>query len=234
MCGRPKSVFRNCKTLFINNHCRFAAQLFNSKNINMRKLSFAIILACLTLSLAAQDVVKVKYRGAKPTISDFSWAYLSSINHDEDECGDEPANAVKDAWVRHRKGLPQEKGVTLIIDEKNGYVLYEHRYDDVVIRMEMCYWNEADGKHKLFVFNNLATTNSHGLICTETSGLTFYRYNNATKKMTYCDPPGFKVEYDCSYAMPRAGKDITVTKWDTNGKKLHQKTLKWNGRRFGF
>ena len=33
-----------------------------------------------------------------------------------------------------------------------------------------------------------------------------------------------------SYALPRSGKDITVTYWKDGSKK--QKTLKWNGRQF--
>jgi hypothetical protein len=44
----------------------------------------------------------------------------------------------------------------------------------------------------------------------------------------------FDVEYlDKSYALPRTGKDITVTQWDKNGKKT-QKTLKWNGSGFSY
>ena len=62
----------------------------------------------------------------------------------------------------------------------------------------------------------------------------FYRYDNATKKMSRCNTPGFDVEYlNKSYALPRTGKDITVTTWDRNGKKT-QKTLKWNGHGFSY
>ena len=44
----------------------------------------------------------------------------------------------------------------------------------------------------------------------------------------------FRKEYlDKSYALPRTGKDITVTQWDKNGKKT-QKTLKWNGSGFSY
>ncbi len=189
-----------------------------------------MIFACCALALMAQDAIRVNYKGNKPTISDFAWAFLS--DNDDDECGDEPVKAFKEAWVCHRKGLPQEEGVTLTVDEKNGYVLYEQKYGTVVHRMEMCYWNEADGKHKLFAFNNMATVDNGKPVFTETSDLIFYRYNNATKKMTYCkDAPGFDVDYGCSYALPRTGKDILVTKWKDNGKST-QKKLKWNGKRF--
>ena len=64
--------------------------------------------------------------------------------------------------------------------------------------------------------------------------LSFYRYDNATKKMSWCESPGFGVEYfNKSYALPRTGKDIIVTTWHEDGKKT-QKTLKWNGHGFSY
>ncbi len=189
-----------------------------------------MIVACCTLALAAQDVIKVNYRGAKPTISDFAWAFVVAVDNIE-ECGDKPSNAIKEAMTRHRKGLPQEENEYFVVDEKNGYILYEFKYENTEIRMEMCYWNEADGKHKLFAFNNLASLADGVPLCTETSGLTFFRYDNATKIMTYCAPPGFDVDYSSTYALPRAGKHITVTNWN-EGRITGTETLKWNGRRF--
>lgn len=199
----------------------------------MKKLSFTMIFACCVLAMVAQDVIRVNYRGAKPTISDFAWAYVVAVDKIE-ECGDKPSNAIKEAMTRQRKGLPQEEDVTFVVDEKNGYILYEFKYDTVVMRMEMCYWNEADGKHKLFAFNHMSTLSDGKPVLTETSGLTFYRYDNAKKKMTYCNPPGFEVEYyDTTYEFPRAGKNITVNKWNEDVI-VEQKTLKWNGRRFSY
>lgn len=198
----------------------------------MKRISLATIFACLMLALAAQDAIKVNYKGAKPTISDFAWAFFSSFDDEEEECGLEAINAFKQAFIEHRQGIQQENE-TFIVDEKNGYILYEWRYETIIGRMEMCYWNEADGKHKLFAYNNLASFDENGPLVTETSGLTFFRYNNATKKMTQCAPQGFEVDYDSSYALPRTGKSIIVTKWNKNGTKT-EKALKWNGRRFSF
>ena len=99
----------------------------------------------------------------------------------------------------------------------------------------MCYWNEADKKHKLFAYNVSSFTNGK-YNAGQYDVLMFYRYNNATKKMSYCTDTGFDVEYGTgdgamiSYALPRIGKDITVTTWYEKGKK--QKTLKWNGKKF--
>ena len=54
--------------------------------------------------------------------------------------------------------------------------------------------------------------------------------------MTYCDDPklprGMMEEggVNISYALPRTGKDLTVTYW--KGHKKTQKTMKWNGKNF--
>ena len=203
----------------------------------MKRISLAIIFACCTLALAAQEAIRVNYQGAKPTISDFAWAFLSNaVIEDEDGMFDESTNAVKQAWIQHRKGLPQSEDMTLTIDQKNGYAVLESRQGEHLGRWEMCYWNEADGKHKLFAYNVVWFQNgkySPG----QYDGIIFYRYNNATKIMTPCDDTGVDIVYRSednvlgSYALPRVGKDIIVTLWYDNGK-TKKKTLKWNGRRF--
>ena len=56
--------------------------------------------------------------------------------------------------------------------------------------------------------------------------------------MEPCYEPGFDVEYGTddgawiSYALPRSGKDITVTSWYDD--KTTQRILKWNGHGFSF
>ena len=192
-----------------------------------------LIFACSVLAITAQDVIRVNYKGTKPTISDFAWAYLSAYVYDEDL--DEARNAAKNAWISHRNGEPLYEGQTLTIDEKNGYAVYDSRDGEHLVRIEMCYWNESDQKHKLFAYNVRCFSNDKYSMG-QFDGLTFYRYNNATKKMTSCDAPGFEEMYGTndgawvSYALPRTGKNITVTEWHDSGKR--EKTLKWNGRRF--
>lgn len=202
----------------------------------MRRITFALLFAILTLSVYAQDVIKVNYKGARPTVSDFARAAFAVFNADDDEPGDRPWKSVENAMKQRSKGIPQEEGETLTIDTKNGYILYElagNEDEDYINRMEVCYWNEADGKHKLVAFNNLASFVEGRPLLTETSDLIFYRYNNATKKMTRINAPGFKVNYGATYALPRNGKNITVTTWDENGTPT-KKTLKWNGRGFSY
>jgi hypothetical protein len=204
----------------------------------MKRESLSIILACCALALVAQDGIRVNYKGANPTISDFVTAFVTSSDNvdEEDCCADEAFNAIGYVWEKYQKGIPLEEGQTLTLDEKNGFVLYESRseYDSTenLVRMEMCYWNESDGKHKLFAYSVWCFTNGKPSMG-QFDGITFFRYDNVTKKMYMCDPPGFEVEYfNTSYALPRTGKDIIVTSWDDSGKK--ERTLKWNGHRFSF
>ena len=199
----------------------------------MKRISLAIMLALFTLSLAAQDAIRVDYKGAKPTITDFAWAFLFSEEEDEEECDHEAYAGQKQALMNYRQGLPQEEGVTFTVDKRNGYILYEWKDNesDYYVKTEMCYWNESDGKHKLFAYNTWLYQNGQPA-GGQYDGLIFYRYTNATKKMTVCDAPGFEAGYfKSSYTLPRNGKDIILNQWDENGKKT-QKTLKWNGRRF--
>ncbi len=208
----------------------------------MRRTSLTIIFACCILALAAQDVIKVNFKGSKPTISDFVGAYLNDYvyNENDDDCLNEVRASAKQAWINYLNGKPQVKNTNLIVDNRNGYVVFEgideYEGDKDVVRVEMCYWNETDGKHKLFAYNVKCFRNgkySPG----QFDGLQFYRYNNATKKMTYYQMPGFDSSLYTedgayiTYSLPRVGKDIVITYWYDNGTKK-QKTLKWNGRKF--
>jgi len=205
-----------------------------------KRLSLTILFACCALTLLAQDeVIKVMYQGERPTISDFVEAYLFAPvegDQDEDMWVDESTNAVKQAWIRHRDGIPQPEGVTLTIDKKNGFILYESRQDEYLTRVEMCYWNEADGKHMLFALNTGLYKNGRKSMG-QYDGISFYRYDNAARTMTFCDDPGFQQEFytedgaTVSYDLPRSGKDIKVTYWYDDGSKK-QKTLKWAGNGF--
>lgn len=121
--------------------------------IDMKRLVWTLIIACCALTVAAQEGIKVKFQGANPTISDFAWAIITANDGDEEADMDEAMNALRQAWIRNRDGIPQEEGVTLTVDQKNGSVLYESRQDEYLTRIELCYWNEADKKHKLIAYN---------------------------------------------------------------------------------
>ena len=204
----------------------------------MKKIFAMVAMMVMTLTVSAQEGgIRVNYQGAKPTISDFVTAFLNARSEGDDDCSDESFNAVQQAWNKHIKGKKLSSNETISVDQKNGFVVYETRDGNHLLRVEMCYWNEADQKHKLFAYNVGCYDNgkySPG----QFDGLTLYRYNNATKKMAVSFDNGFDVEYGTedgamvSYALPRTGKDIVVTYWKNNSKK--QKTLKWQGRKFSF
>ena len=200
----------------------------------MKKLILAVIFACCSLALVAQDDICVDYQGDRPTISDFAWAFVAA-NVDDEGCIDEATGAVKQALTQHRQGLPLEEGETLTIDEKNGFVLYESRYEEHLLKIEMCFWNESDRKHRMFAYN-VASFVDGKYSPGQFDILLFFRYDNASKKMSRCYDPGFEVMYGddgawLSYDLPRTGKDIIVNYWYNDGTKK-QKTLSWNGRKF--
>ena len=202
----------------------------------MKRLSLAIVFACCTLAMAAQEGIRVDYRGERPTIKDFAKAYITFSLSEEEECDAEGLAIYKDlqrAITLQEKGGQLDDDETLTLDTKNGFLVYEQKWEDHLLRLEMCYWNESDGKHKLFADNNWSYRNGKPILG-QFGGLNFLRYNNSTKRMSYIDAPGFDVEvYDKAYALPRTGKDIIVTTWHEDGKKT-QKTLKWNGHGFSY
>ena len=77
----------------------------------MKRLSLAIVFACCTLTVAAQEEgFRVNYQGAKPTIKDFAKAYITSLLNPEDE---EPEGewlymyeSIQKAIVCQDKGQP--------------------------------------------------------------------------------------------------------------------------------
>ena len=209
----------------------------------MKRLSLAIVFACCALVMSAQDAIRVNYQGTKPTISDFITAYLAPTYGEDGECDSEYMNGVRDAWERHRKGLKQHEGTTFTLDVKNGFAVCEYKYSEdaceFLTRIEMCLWNEADGKHKLFAYSYMFYRNGQ-YYPGQYDGLIFMRYDNATKTMKYHPDAGEMAVYkakspsvECSFDLPRSGKDIIVSLWDENGNKT-EKTLKWNGHGFSY
>ena len=204
----------------------------------MKRLALTLLFACCAIALTAQEPFHVKYQGDRPTISDFANALFSAPDDDEEGEMDESFNAIKYAWTQHRKGLPLDEGTTLTVDQKNGFICYESRYEKELVRIEMCYWNESDQKHKLIAYN-VSCFSDGKYSAGQFDGLYFYRYDNAKKEMNWYDAPGFEVEYGTEdgawvyYDLPRSGKDIIVNYSYDNGK-IKKNTLKWDGRRFSF
>ena len=193
----------------------------------------AIMLALWTLGVWAQNgKIEVKFLGSYPDIIDFAWAYATHTEGNEDTELDESTAALQQALERYRTGREQQEDFTITVDKKAGYILVESKHDGFISKWEMCYWNMADKKHKLFAVCIEMSENGKRMNPGQFDCLNFYRYDNATRKMTAYDA-GVEVDYfNISYGLPRTGKDITVTHWSENGREKWQTTLKWNGNGF--
>ena len=181
------------------------------------------------------DDITVSFKGTSPNIKDFVAAFLSQ----EDET-DESLNGMRKAWDFYKNGMKQMPGDDLIVDVQNGYVGYESTDtdDDNTYRLviECCYWNYADKKHKLVALSNDLFMNGKA-IAGQYTGITFYKYNNATRKMkvVYGDELGLGFEAPdgteaTSHALPRQGKTIVFSYYTPSGKRDFR--LTWNGSRF--
>ena len=196
---------------------------------------------------AQEEVIRVEFNGKQPTIRDFMQAYFQSLPdiNDLDECDVEGMQLLENfriAVLYQSEDVALRPTEKLEIDLKNGYACYEQRYESVLHRIEMCYWNESDGKHKLFACVRQTFDNgwySGG----QFDGYEFFRYNNATKTMKPISNEEIGVDAaiqeSCnmnvliSISLPRKGKDIEVTWWDRNGE-CGATSLKWNGHGFKF
>lgn len=166
-----------------------------------------------------------------PDIVDFVTVFLS-------ETEDELRGSIAPEWQKYLKNEKLSKGVTFTVDKNNGYVRYEMDYDIAYPEdktgekscVEFCYWNCADGLHKLFA-ENVYLTQKGKPIFTEFSGLYIYAYDNATQKLYMIDQDllglGEETHGVVTFVLPRMGKDIEVTY--ANGSK---KKLAWNGKGF--
>ena len=166
-----------------------------------------------------------------PDIVDFVTVYLSKTE-------DELRGNIAPEWQKYLKNEKLGKGVTFTVDKKNGYIRYEMDYDIAYPEdktgekscVEFCYWNCADGLHKLFA-ENVYLTQKGKPIFTEFSGLYIYAYDNATQKLYMIDQDllglGEETHDMVTFSLPRQGKDIELTFSDGSKKKLA-----WNGKGF--
>lgn len=181
------------------------------------------------------DDITVSFKGTSPNIKDFVAAFLSQ----EDET-DESLNGMRKVWDFYKNGMKQMPGEDLIVDVQNGYVGYESTDtdDDNTYRLviECCYWNYADKKHKLVALSNDLYMNGKA-IAGQYTGITFYKYNNATRKMKVVYGDELNLGFEApdgteatSHALPRQGKTIVFSYYTPSGKRDFR--LTWNGSRF--
>ena len=201
----------------------------------MKKLLiFALLLAVMPVQAQEMDgggpdfTYVVNYKGARPTITDFIDALLTDEPDETNDCDN-----WEGTWERCQYGLHEMEGEKWTVDVRNGYVRLEFTYHGETSYHEFCYWNCADGKHKLFAVNSGYVQNGQELM-TECTGIAIYRYDNAKRLLTLVGglyelgiDLGLPFPAETFYHLPRTGKDL---EWFTNdGKKG---VLKWNGNGF--
>lgn len=148
----------------------------------MKTKSFTLLMAMLLLS-STSLMAQARKTGSRPNIVSFVDDYFSE--DDEDEC-DEFTHVLHDAWQKYKKHQPQDEGTEVMVDVANGYMRYQSLSTEEDLRLiifEACYWNCADGKHKLVAYN---TKSFEGDKCEpgQYDGLLFVLYNNATGQST--------------------------------------------------
>ena len=127
-----------------------------------------------------QWLTEVSFDGAAPGIVELATAYF------ECDVMNELLGDARDALRHYLRHEPQEKGADLLVDKKNGYMCYTMNwgmvYDDTPNSkecVEMCYWNCADGKHKIMAMSCRSMSEGK-YIENEFSGISMYIYDNET------------------------------------------------------
>jgi len=206
----------------------------------MKKVFFAVLLLAASLTMLAQGTIQVNRQGSQTTIVDLTWSYLSVMvvdySDDEEEFLDDgSAKAFKEALINHRNGRPQKKNDKLVVDEKNGYIVFESKFGESLLRVETRCWNETDGKHRLFAYN--VSNFSDGQYSPGISdGITYYRYDNSSSSLTQTFEKGLpagvaRLDGYTSYTISPTSDDMIVTYWYDDGKKKLV-TMKWDGKTF--
>lgn len=187
------------------------------------KKSFFLFLAALLVgsALSAQKTYpkdwdtyedwepQVIFKGQSPTIVDFVNNFLA-------EPEDELFGGLSEMWNKHRSGKPQEKGDTVIVDVRNGYVCFKNHtdngYEKSYSKTEICYWNCSDGKHKLVAFSNDLFSDGKW-IDGQYSGVSFYLYNNAKRRMTMVSNNGEELGI-----VVKTGREGEISGYDATNK----------------
>lgn len=175
------------------------------------------------------ETIAVKYTGNRPTVSDFTTAFL---NHSKEE---KFFDKVYVEWQRYQQKKPLSNNVSISVDTRNGYMRYQidipEEKDTIV--MEVCFWNCADGKHKMVCVNTIWMMNGdYGW--DDFIGAAFFLYDNAKKEMRTILPEDIGALYDGDglsvFFLPRKGKTIRVSA--AGGGERWNEVLEWDGYKF--
>ncbi len=192
---------------------------------------------------SAEMACPVTYTGARPTISDFVTAYFSSDDGYPEILGD-----CMLAWNAYKQGKKLAKGSAILLDTKNGYMRYTQNLrkaygtdwsDKDVYHMDMCYWNCADNRHKVFAVALYGM--EHGkYVDGQYGGMTLFIYDNDTRNMYQVSTDDMGINFDYTpqgetypvhvVKLPRTGKDIIHEIYYGSNKTVRKHI--WDGMRF--
>ena len=202
----------------------------------MKKILFAMLLACAALSVSAQG------RSVSLQDIDEGWAAkpISNVANGNFATMLERFNQTWPTWmvraVRNtmKKGLAKEvldkeTDLTVTVDQKNGFSGVGDGGTDGEY-MSACYWNRSNGHKLLAVRLGKPTDPCLEIVC-------FYDYDPA-KKMLTPEPDilkGYRWHDRKAYSqifcnLPRKGKNITVDDWHCDNGPLRH-TFTWDGMR---
>ena len=177
-----------------------------------------------------EERIAVHYAGQRPTIVDFANAILEHKKAEHDFFG-----MVNRDWKLYREKKPLSTNAKVTLDTKNGYMRYDTFYPEKTDTtfLEMCYWNCADGKHKLVCLNTVwVFDNDYGW--NDYIGSWFYLYDNAKKTLrtVYAEDIGALYDGDglSVFFLPRKGKNIRVSA--AGGGERWDEVLEWDGYQF--
>ncbi len=177
-----------------------------------------------------QGEIVVNFKGTAPNVKDFTTALLSQNEMDEGW------GSIKENWKLYRNGMKLMPGCEFIVDTQNGYLGFTETDDHERQVIECCYWNYTDKKHKLVAISNDIFEDGVP-IAGQFSGLTFYKYDNATRKMELVYAQDLGLEFEAppgtsiaAHALPRQGKTIIYIFHTPSGK--IEKRMTWNGNKF--
>jgi hypothetical protein len=193
----------------------------------MKKTIVFAIAIMMSMAVQAQGI-RVNYKGAMPTISDFVTAYLSQEDDEEMIWG------IREDWECHQQGKALSNGASFTVDVRNGFIRYDKRYTARTYSYtEFCFWNSGDARSKLLGVNRGCIEDGKP-VTAQFSGLKFYTYDNATKRMVQTLNTdlgaGIHTRSEVTYALPQNGKNIMATIHAPQGEV--QILMKWNGSKF--
>lgn len=178
----------------------------------------------------------VEFKGEEPTIIDF----VTALSSHEDM--GEALGWMKKNWELYQQGKPLPKDMTFDVDLKNAYFRYNmaNSTQGGSVRsgfIEFVCWNFADTKQKLIVHNTVDYFDGKPIIG-QFSGLSYYIYDNDTKRMAFVSPDKLNAYLD---TMPE-DTQIIVSKLPRKGNAIECKCytptrettihLIWNSNKF--